>query len=89
MNKKMVLWLVLSFLQRLIMFMLRIFCRWKGTGVALDPFGTGEKAKWHEKGLPRSADLQLLEKVFFKGNIGEQPEEIYLPNYTNEDKKIR
>jgi hypothetical protein len=70
-----------SFAQNLSEDILSLEGNWR---VALDVFNTGTRAKWHEKGLPRSADLQLLEKVFFKGNIGEQPEEIYLPGTTND-----
>ncbi|MDR1456199.1 MAG: hypothetical protein LBJ01_11145 [Tannerella sp.] len=47
--------------------------------VALDPYNTGMTAKWPENGLPGRADLRLHEKLFFRGNIGEQPEEMHLP----------
>jgi hypothetical protein len=55
--------------------------------VALDPFNRGIAAGWYENGLPKKADLRLNEMLYFKGNIGEQPEEIYLPG-TDSDGRL-
>ncbi|MDR0756702.1 MAG: hypothetical protein LBF85_02530 [Tannerella sp.] len=47
--------------------------------VALDPFNTGISAGWYKGELPEKADLRLNEMLYYKGNIDEQPEKMYLP----------
>ena len=52
--------------------------------VALDVYNTGTTAKWYEKGLPREADLELLEKIYYKGITPHNPETIFLPGTDND-----
>ncbi|MDR1814257.1 MAG: hypothetical protein LBR18_05355 [Tannerella sp.] len=55
--------------------------------VAPDVFGIGERNKWYASELPQQADLWMLEKLYYKGNISEQPEEMMLPG-TDSDGRL-
>jgi hypothetical protein len=78
-----------SFAQNLSEDILSLEGNWR---VALDVFNTGTRTQWYEsgtrakwyEGLPERADLRLNEQLFFKGDIGEQPEEIHLPGTDND-----
>jgi hypothetical protein len=54
--------------------------------VAPDVFNTGTAEKWYEKGIPSSINNKLSVEIFYKRDIGEQPEYINLPGTDNDGK---